>query len=222
MENIENYKKESDPVTAEKINFKYSPELEIEIIKYTLKKYSWFKENKYKINLPKSIKDKAEKGETIADEEILDAIKLEFDDNEYAKKIEKITEKWDKIQDRFIKDLISLGGPIIDEYDVQLTKYGVAGSYRLPDYFVVNIDSGDLMTIPHEMIHLSIERWILDNKISHWVKERLVDLVMGKFFPERARFQRDPENKDEIEKIFNSNFPDMHKIIQEVSRLRKE
>lgn len=220
MENIENYKKESDPVTAEKLNFKYSPELEVEIIKFTLKKYSWFKKNEYNINLPEPIRAKAEQGETITDEEILDAVRLEFDDSEYVKQIEKITPKWNKIKDKFIKDLVSLGGPVIDEYNVQFTKYGVAGSYGLPDYFVVNIDSGSLMTIPHEMIHLNIEQWILDNKISHWVKERLVDLVMSKFFPEQSRRQRDPENHEELEKIFNSHFPDMSKIIQEVSKLK--
>ena len=221
MENIDNYVNESDTTASEILNFKYSPELEVERIKFTLKKYSWYKENIYKIDLPETIKNRVEKGEKLTDEEILDAVNSEFDENDYKARIEKIKLEWNKIQDQFIKNLTTLGGHVFDKYDLKFTKYGSGGSYTMPNIIVININS-DLKIIAHEMIHLSIERLILDNKISHWVKERLVDLAVSKFLPERARFQRDPENKDEIEQIFNSHFPDMSKIIQEVSKLKQE
>ena len=221
MENIDNYVNESDTTASEILNFKYSPELEVERIKFTLKKFSWYKENIYKIDLPETIKNRVEKGEKLTDEEILDAVNSEFDENDYKARIEKIKLEWNKIQDQFIKNLTTLGGHVFDKYDLKFTKYGSGGSYTMPNIIVININS-DLKIIAHEMIHLSIERLILDNKISHWVKERLVDLAVSKFLPERARFQRDPENKDEIEQIFNSHFPDMSKIIQEVSKLKQE
>jgi hypothetical protein len=56
--------------------------------------------------------------------------------------------------------------------------------------------------------------------IAHWTKERLVDLVMNKFFPENQKLQRDPENAEQITEIFNTYFPDITKVIKAVSEIK--
>lgn len=66
---------------------------------------------------------------------------------------------------------------------------------------------------------MTIEPLIQEYKIQHWEKERIVDLIINKFFPEDQKVQRDPEDSEKISEIFEKNFPDVEKIIVEVSKI---
>lgn len=202
--------------------FRYSIEAEVERITYTLGKYNWYKENKYRINLPESIKEKAEKGEVVEHIEILEILGREYNQNTYLEAEQILVSEFSKIKEGFEENLKKLNGPVFESYDVSITKYGVGGSYRTPNNIQVNIDYGKNIswkTIAHEIVHLTIEDWIREYKIDHWSKERIVDLIMNKFFPDYAYVQRDIGDKKEINELLNQYFPDIKRIIVEVSKL---
>ena len=204
------------------LNFSYSIESEADRVGYTLDKYAWYKENGYRINLPESLRERAERGESMSDEEILSAVTQDFRPNLYEKAEKKLSEEFEKIRAEFVPQLKTLGGPAHDAYEVLITRYGVGGSYGLPNRIQVNIDYGRELswkTLAHEMVHLSIEQWIQEYKVPHWTKERLVDLTMSRFFPGEIKIQKSAEERADIKEIFETNFPDMKKVIEEVSRL---
>ncbi|MHB0977875.1 MAG: hypothetical protein ACYC1K_00485 [Minisyncoccota bacterium] len=201
---------------------KYSIESEADRIGGTLDKYNWFKENKYRVNLPESIKDKAEKGETVEHSEILEVLNREYKEDVYSNAEKILITEFSKIKQSFEENLKKLNGPIFESYNLSITKYGVGGSYRTPNNIQVNIDYGKEIswkTIAHEIVHLTIEDWIKEFKIDHWSKERIVDLIMTNFFPNQVYIQGNHEDKKEISEIFNQYFPDIKRVIVEVSKL---
>ncbi|ANM30536.1 hypothetical protein ABI59_14560 [Acidobacteria bacterium Mor1] len=82
-------------------------------------------------------------------------------------------------------------------YEVTLTLYGSGGSYR-PDTGRIILftrpdgsfkGGGGVHTIAHEMMHLAVEEGIVQRfALSHWEKERLIDLLvkghLGHLFPD--------------------------------------
>ena len=215
MESIETYLK---------VNF--SKEDEIKRIKYTLGKLDWFIKQGYKINLPDKIKEISDQGRIPTDDEISEAVSAEFNQKEYEEKTQDLIQKWEKMREDFLKKLATLGLPLQPEYRVTFTKYGVGGSYDLPNKIKINFDysyaRNTLATTFHEIIHLTIENLIKEYNISHWTKERLVDLVYSKFFPAEQRLQRNPEKSERVDEIFSHFFPDIERIIHEVGKLNKE
>jgi hypothetical protein len=206
--------------------FDCSIESEINRVKNTLKTLDWYKETGYKlefIGLPKSIQQKVEKGEEITDDNIAEAVKEEFDPDVNSEKIASIEQWWSQIEEKFFENLRTLGLPVQEKYIVSVTKYGSGGSYWRPNSVKLNIKSkrGSLV-LPHEIVHLTIEHLIQEYKIDHWTKERLVDLIMNKFFPEDQKLQRDPKNAEQISEIFERDFPNIKKIISDISQLKNE
>jgi hypothetical protein len=206
-----------------KLEIKYSVESEVQRITDTLAKYSWFKEQRYRLNLPEQIRAKADLGEVLEKEYIEQVIKGEFLEERYLAVAEAIQKEWAKVNASFTKNLATLNGPKHDIYRITLTRYGVGGSYGFPNKVIINFEYKDIIflkTVAHEIVHMAIEGWIMEYKITHWVKERLVDLVMNKFFPDHMRLQRDPEQHEEIEALFETYFPDMKKVIESVDELK--
>jgi len=194
----------------------FSKEYEIERVKYTLDKLEWFKKNEYRVNLPISIRESTENDKIPNEKEISDAISKEFDEKEYTEQSEYFRKDWDKIEKDFLKNLKTLGTPVSDEYKIHLTKYGVGGIYGYPNNIVVNYDYGKKSVceiVAHEIVHLSLHGWIEKYNIEHWTKERLVDLILNKFFPNNTRLQRDPENSEKIQEIFDEHFPNIEKVL---------
>lgn len=178
-------------------------------------------ENGYKPTIPATLIQKIESNGKIEEEEIREAITVEYDKNRYENAEYKIKEGWQKIEEYFFKNLLNLQLPIQEEYHICLTRYGTSGSYGVPNDIQINIDKRKIEDIPlviaHETVHLTIENLIKEHGIDHWTKERLVNLVMNKFFPEKASLQRDPKNAEFVNKCFESNYPDIKKIIEEIS-----
>jgi len=200
--------------------FNYSIEDEIERVEMALKKYEWYKENGYKIGFPALIQEKLDKGEEISKDDILKAVSDEFNSNQNTEQIALLREGWDKMKDSFFENLKTLGLTLQEKYFVSLSKYGTAGSYGLPNNIILNTERTKWPSyiIAHEIVHLTIESLIKEYNITHWSKERLVDLIMNKFFPENQKLQRDPENSIQISEIFEGNYPDIRKIIFQISQ----
>ena len=98
----------------------------------------------------------------------------------------------------------------------------MGGSYNLPNTVIINLNNsfniGMLKTIIHEIIHLSIQKYIDEYKIGQWQKERIVDLFFIKNFPERIPMQNMPINTEKIDQTFDDNFPDMKTVIEKISK----
>lgn len=201
------------------LDFRYSPELEVDRIGYTLDKYKWYTENGYRVNLPESLKESAGRGEYVEDKEITEAVEKQFDSSEYSNAAKLLESEFRRIEENFIEKLEILGGPIHGTYIISLTKYGAGGSYGLPNNIQININYGDAIswvTLAHEIVHLAIEEWIKKYGVEHWVKERVVDLIMDKFFPGEIKIQGTLEELKEVKVIFDSYFPNIQKVLEKV------
>lgn len=186
------------------LNFNFSKELEKWRIKTCLAKLDWYQAQGYKINLP-------EAGQA---EEYSEA-----DFQEYA---DFIQAAWPKYSDKLSQALAGLrGAEIQSAYKVNLTKYGVGGSYSYPNEVIINVAQKEreraVLTLIHEITHLSIHQLINKYQIEHWQKERLVDLITMRIFPELFSLQRDPGNAGLIGRHFDQYYPDIEKIISTVS-----
>lgn len=180
-------------------------------------KIKWFKEQRYLINLPKFDNDHP------SDEKINGAVEHEYDDNlflEYSNYIKANWNKYDKILSVGLSQIE--GVDIQNEYVVNLTKYGTGGSFGGINTIIINIAQRKLddimLTIVHEIIHLSIDKLIIENHTDHWVKERTVDLLVNKFFPDMSSMQNVPIPTEDIDKQFHAFYPDIVKVIKSVSK----
>lgn len=201
------------------INF--SPEAEVNRVKRTLNDLAWLNENGYNVKLPIKLADTIKNGRVFSEQEITDSVTDEFNNSEYEEKEVELLSQWAEKGKDFVYKLASLGLPLSASYMIILTKYGTGGSYNLPNIVVLKLSTTKpiIDILFHEIIHLTIELLIKQYKIDHWTKERLVDLVFGKIFPDRLKLQKNPEKSDEVSIIFDSLFPDIEKIIIEISRL---
>lgn len=138
-------------------------------------------------------------------------------------------ENWDKVIDEASVELKKTSLQSMDIYTIYLTKYGVGGSYNYPDSVIVNIESmyykGLVSTVFHEIVHLMIHPWISEYNVSHWQKERIVDLSTTKFAPQIHMNPTKPIPADitePVDKIFNEHYPDIELIIKNVGQLPKK
>jgi len=204
-----------------KLKIIYNKEFDIKRVINTIKKINWFVENKYEykeFSFPKILD--VEKLKDYSDKEIENAVMAEYDEELYKKNETFLINNWEKISEEikisFSKSSISAQ----NEYIIYFTKYGTGGSYNLPNTVIINLNRrwevGMLRTIIHEIIHLAIEKDILEYKIGQAQKERIVDLFFIKNFPRRVFMQNTYMSIDtsKIDQAFDDNFPDMKKVIE--------
>jgi hypothetical protein len=146
----------------------------------------------------------------------------EYDEEVYKKNETFLVNNWGKIL-KEIKNSFSKSSILAqDEYIIYFTKYGTGGSYNLPNTVIINLNRrwevGMLKTIIHEIIHLAIEKDILEYKIEQWQKERIVDLFFIKNFSRRVYIQNvyNSINTEKINQIFDDNFPDIEAVIRQI------
>jgi len=203
------------------LKIKYSQSFEVKRIQNTLLEYGWFLEQGYRVNLPKSIAEKLRLNQVVEKQDIKTAVALEFNEDFYKKRAAKLKEQWNKIQKVFFANLKTLGGPLPKFYNVYLTKYGVGGSYHLPNTVILNLNYGSreniVHTVAHEMVHLAIEKWVQKYNLSHWDKEWLVDTILYRILPGYKKLQKKPKNIRGYSKIFKRCFPNMELLIKEIS-----
>lgn len=163
-------------------------------ILYLSKKLSWFKQNGYTIPLPEhqAFKNLYVLGEATKDEEML--LKTVFYNEVYT--FEDFTNglqvisSIENIMSSVLERLYSLnqnwGFKLMPLYEIIVTLYGPGGNYN-PDkgYVIMRVDKNGsfgrkpvLESVVHELVHIGIEENIVKKfKLTHWEKERLVDLI---------------------------------------------
>jgi hypothetical protein len=191
-----------------KLIIEFSIELEIKRVTSTLAKMDWYKSNGYNPLLPANLKD------------IGTSVRDEHEEVIFKKVSSKIEDQWLVYGHDLPIKFQELGLKYQNNYHIQLTKYGVKGSYNLPNLIILNIKERKIQdiirTVIHEIIHLSIEDLIIECKISHWQKERLVDLIFAKIYPSLNKMRETKTNAEIVDVSFNKYFPDVEKVIKDL------
>ena len=106
----------------------------------------------------------------------------------------------------------------LTEYDIYITKYGTGGSYTPPNKITVNYkkNGSNFFTVLHEMIHLSIEDKVQKHGISQQQKERVVDLIGKKLFPDIAKEQQRFADQNHVDQAFADSYPDIDNIFAKI------
>lgn len=208
-----------------KLEINFSPEYEERRIRYTLDKLQWFTDNKYRIDLPEKLQIAFNNlhNISISENQIKNAVISEYNELDYETQKDFLIKNWQKVIEEASTELAKTLLTPENIYVVYLTKYGVGGSYNLPNAVIVNIKhkygSGLLRTVFHEMLHLIIHGWITKYKINHWQKERIVDLLMIKFVPQLSKPQQLPIEIGDIDKLFNKFYPNIELVIKNIGLL---
>ena len=174
-------------------------------VMYLVKKLRWFNEQGYKISLPihQDFEDLYRRPELLegANEDFLKKIFYEevYEASKFAPSLEVIGQTNATVQQALQKLAIlerNWGFKIKPRYDIILTLYGPGGTYSLEEevgLVIIRIDEGlvpkskerSTQTIVHEMVHIGIQENIVRNyNLSHWEKERLVDLICSLYLSE--------------------------------------
>lgn len=151
-----------------------------------IKNIDFYITNKYHLTWPNLSDDLLkrinEKQSTAQDKKIIRlAVKKDIDAEEFKNKFIEITSDWKKIESKFFIDAEKfLQIKPLANYVCRFTRYGTGGSYHPPKNIVINIATCKfpIKTVAHEIIHLMIHELIEKFGISHWEKERLVDLYI--------------------------------------------
>ncbi len=204
-----------------KLNILYSQELEVERIINTIKRLDWYKANGYTVQLPESLD--VSDITNISPELIRVAISKDYNEQNYLVSQKYIEDHWGSVSDEFSKNIKNTSLLLQDAYDIQLTRYGVGGSYHTPNKIIINIqrmfEFGLLKTIAHESVHLSIQSMVEKYNIKQWPKERVVDLLLQEFAPKVNSFQKMSIDTTKIDEIFKKEYPDLDKILSSVGAL---
>lgn len=157
------------------IKIRFGINYEIKRVKKAIANLDWYNAQGYRIRLPNGISSKSS----------LKKIKYQIIKEYNEKKYVKIA---DTIKSNFSRKKISLSKKIINifckkppkTFVINLTNYGVGGSYHLPNLITLNINNKKCFNIViHEIIHLLIEDQIQKKRVEHWEKERIVDLILN-------------------------------------------
>jgi hypothetical protein len=194
----------------------YSQTQEIERIKEMVAKLPWLREHYGTSNcpLPEGI------GEHSTEKDIETAVETDFKDSSYTEQARYIQEKWPEISIgleklKAIQDFVTF-----DTYSLILTRYGTGGSYDpTKGEVLINIETQKskermIGTIAHEIIHIGIQHLVELHTVTHWRKERSVDLITEKYFPGMRKMQDIKEDVSMVDVAFTDLFPDMGAIMK--------
>ncbi|MDD5430920.1 MAG: hypothetical protein PHP03_01725 [Candidatus Pacebacteria bacterium] len=205
------------------IKFQFNIESEVRRVKNTLDNLDWLNKNKYRFLLPNGIKDLKN-----TDIEII----RKLVENEYNLEIYQTAEKaivksWEGNSDLMKKINQKMSGSFaLDEINVILTKYGTQGSYTVPNFIIINISNIPpeylIKIVIHESFHLMIENMIKKYSVGHWIKERVVDLIMDFEFKSRFKMQPVPDWALATDAIFKEYYPNLSLIIEKVADISPE
>lgn len=153
-----------------KLNIYYSQDFEIERIRKTILKMDWYKKHNYYPIVPLGARL----------DNLNEIVKKEFIEKEYLLTKERLLKEFDK---KLIKELEKqIKRKLPKKIVIYLTKYGMAGSYNLPNKVIINFKKTKnlINCLKHELIHLLIEEEVQKKGLSQEEKEKLVEEIMFK------------------------------------------
>ena len=210
----------------QKISFKiiFSEETELQRVLWTKGRLNWYRNHNYNVNnlnLPNDITP--DKLINLSENEIVSTIKAEYDPSLYQSHTETISSLLPKYLDELAEKFPTIGIEVLPEINIKLTRYGMAGSYNIPNVVIVNIsnfyDIGLIRNILHESIHLHIQALIDKHGLGQWQKEVMVDSLFEKFFPDLFKKQTYPSDMSVVQNIFNTHYPNLELVMETTSSL---
>lgn len=205
------------------IKFQFNIESEVRRVERTLGISEWLTKNNYRFLLPNSIKNfKDAKIETIRK-----SVEDEYDLKIYQTAESAILKSWEEYSESIKKiNQKMIGSYILDELIVVLTRYGNQGSYTPPNSVVINIALASseklTRTVIHESIHLMIEHLIKKYSIEHWVKERIVNLIMDIEYKLQFKTSFVPDWALATDAIFKEHYPNLILIIEKAAKISSD
>lgn len=214
-----------------KLKIIYSFENDLQRIVDTIDKFDWFKEKGYNVDFPPSIN--VAKIKEYSKQDIFELLKGNWNDEEYKKTERQIKENWQKYSEIFERDLIAVKLKPAEEYTAVLTLYGVGGSFNTKEnkiilnvsYLLRKPNRSIMAIILHEIVHINVDGYIQQNKVPHELKEKIVDMIMKKFFAndfsqeeflQKWLYSKSFSEKAEV--IFDNFYPNIERAIQELSK----
>lgn len=200
------------------LTISYSRKLEIERVQNTVKKIPWYAAQGYSATfakLPQGITEHS------SNDEITQAVEREYAPADYAASAKELQKGWKRVAKSFGEMRREPCFHFVDEYEVVLTKYGSGGSYNAETNqvivnFVAKVTEGVVGITIHEVVHMTIQYLIDRYRVRHWRKERLVDLLVGHYFPELNMTQKVREDAVMVDEKFKELFPDIEVITKAV------
>jgi hypothetical protein len=216
-----------------KLDFIYGEKEDFERILYTISKWDFYQQH-YDVSWIKlPVKLDKTKIKEYSKNEILDGVKEEYFNNStkiYKKVEQEILDNWQKVSEKIEKVSTKTNLNFSSELEIQLTCYGIGGSYWLPKKIILLATKFyPTASIVHELIHLTIEGWIQKYTVGQAQKERIIDLFMSKYFgdlfPDRLipKWSQQVYQKiayQEIDEIFEKFEPNMETVIEKVSKIK--
>jgi hypothetical protein len=202
------------------IKFQFDVESEINRVKNTLDTLDWLTQNNYRFLLPNDIKDTKD----IDAEKVRESVKSEFNLQIYQTAEAAILKSW-KGNNNLIKNINEKmeGSYKLDEINIILTRYGTQGSYKIPNSIVINISNIPpeflIKTVIHESFHLMIEPLVKEYSIEHFVKERMVNLIMDLEYKSRFKMNISPDWALATDAVFKNYYPNLILIMKEVAKI---
>ena len=202
------------------IKFQYSVEHEFKRVINTIKTKAWLVDNGYRFSLPQGFQDSQSNESGL----IRKLIQKEYNKDIYEVAEKAISKSWNgncKLLKEINEKLVDSYN--LDELNVILTKYGTQGSYTQPNSIIVNVSAIPpeflIKTVVHESIHLMTEPLIKKNAVDHWVKERIVNLIIDLEFKSRFKMSPVPEWVVSVDGVFKQYYPNLELIMKEAPRM---
>ncbi len=172
-----------------------TPDEEYDRVSFYLRKLPWYTENGYKLDLPSHsvFQELTQTGADLAQldsQETREIFKKEvYDEAAYSERLRAVEADRPIIEQAFPKfeKLHTLWGfKIFPKYEIALTRFGTLGSYDEGSGKIIvstNQKWQPKRTAIHEGVHIGIETNIVQQyRLSHWEKERVVDLICKSHF----------------------------------------
>jgi len=202
------------------IHIIFSEEFEVKRIQNTIKSLDWYMKNGYSydfLSFPQGMS--ADECSKLEDSKLKELIQKEYADSFFDASRQTIENSWNELGSSIEKALTLYGCTIPDSYTIFLTRYGIRGSYHLPNEIIINVqrawDKGLLKTLVHEALHLGVEPLIQTYAISQKNKELVVDAMLKISFPELYKSKSDEEEKriESVVSLFNQHNNNAEEVI---------
>jgi hypothetical protein len=193
-------------------------EQEVARVQDTVKRLPWFLEQGYPrdiIELPKGI------SEDSTEEDVTQVVKAEYDEKDYLACAKDFQEEWKTVSGGFEEMRKVPSFRIRDDYSIQHTRYGMRGSYNAENNrVIVRFDTRPMKELVgvavHEIVHTAVQHLINKYHVSHWRKERLVDLLVDRYFPGLKKSRSMKENVSIVDEAYARSFPDMEAVARAI------
>lgn len=196
----------------------YNLEQESAYVRHLVSKMPWYQDHGYALE---NIKLPAGVSGSSSTSEIDEALRGEYSDEKYRAHAQLLKKQWKSVEGAFLKLKSNSAIRVHDHYGVVLTRYGMGGSYDLEtNQVIIRIgtkqEASLLGVVVHEIVHMTMQHLIDQYCISHWRKERLVDLMVERYFPGLNKMQRTREDVSLVDSAFEEFFPNIEAMTKSI------